>query len=191
MTDLNRMMAEWKQEAREIAESYINGNIGTVMHEILEMDKNKSLFISFCIYQDLLNVTKGTAIAFMERLSDLTASRYFENYKELYNKKIKEILGQYDRDALIKSAIDEMKNAIIFFGCNYSEDMEEEVEIRIRLFEGTHEFKTGSSQYDTDHRGAWGSTSVTISGYDYTEHELEELAETMVDEALLEISDPA
>jgi hypothetical protein len=80
-----------------------------------------------------------------------------------------------------------MKNAIVFFGCNYSEDMEEEIQIRLRLFEGSHEFKTGDSQYDTDHRGAWGSTCVTISGYDYTEQELEELAETMVDEALLEL----
>ena len=33
-------------------------------------------------------------------------------------------------------------------------------DIRLQVLDGSWEYHTGDSQYDTDHRGMWGSTSV-------------------------------
>ncbi len=34
------------------------------------------------------------------------------------------------------------------------------IDVRLRYFDGTWALHTGSSDYDTDHRGAWGASSV-------------------------------
>lgn len=52
------------------------------------------------------------------------------------------------------------------------------IDVRLRVFEGDWEVKFGDSQYDTDHRGDWGYSSIC------KDSDLEEIAQELIDEVL-------
>ena len=50
------------------------------------------------------------------------------------------------------------------------------LDVRLRVFEGAWEVKFGDSQYDTDHRGDWGYSSIC------EDSDLEEVAQELISE---------
>lgn len=57
---------------------------------------------------------------------------------------------------------------------------ESDGDVRLRLFDGAYEILTGDAQYDTDHRGAWGSGSISASA---TMEDCVSLANDLINEA--------
>lgn len=60
-----------------------------------------------------------------------------------------------------------------------------ETDVRLRYFEGDWEIKTGDSQYDTDHRGFWGASSVCE---DAENLELQDIAVDLVEQVMDDIA---
>lgn len=99
----------------------------------------------------------------------------------------------YDRDDLIAAVVREIDN-IIF---SYSDDPEiEYVDFRLQLVDNTYYVHIGDNQYDDDHRGIWSDGSISTSNCDlggvrikteYTEEEIQSMAEEIVDDALDEL----
>jgi len=88
----------------------------------------------------------------------------------------------YDKQDLINSVKSEIESTAKFHEV-FSE--EKELKIRLQLVDNTYHFHSGDSKYDTDHRGYWSYECLVFddSG-DYLESDIEEMAESMVTEAL-------
>jgi hypothetical protein len=51
----------------------------------------------------------------------------------------------------------------IYGSCSgYSKDDCEYIDLRLQVFDGQWFLRTGDAQYDTDHRGVWGNTSISV-----------------------------
>lgn len=55
------------------------------------------------------------------------------------------------------------------------------IDVRLQYYDGLFRLHTGDSQYDPDHRGYWGSSSV---GPDLTQGDVEEIASDLLDQVL-------
>ena len=91
----------------------------------------------------------------------------------------------YNKQELVNEVYAALENLHQF----HSNDEElDYIEVRLQLVDGSYNILTGDSQYDTDHRGAWGYGGVDCTRM-LIEDELLEDAESIVDEALDEYYD--
>lgn len=58
-------------------------------------------------------------------------------------------------------------------------EYETDIDVRLRVHGGSWELKTGDAQYDTDHRGYWGASSVSARD---TDRDLMNTAEDLIDQ---------
>lgn len=90
----------------------------------------------------------------------------------------------YDKQELIDSVKSEIESAIKFRFLFSEESEEKELEIRLQLIDESYYFHSGDSQYDNDHRGQWGYECLTFDDSGDCVSDINELAESMVTEAL-------
>jgi hypothetical protein len=63
------------------------------------------------------------------------------------------------------------------------EDDDAYLDVRLQLVEQKAMFWSGGSDYDTDHLGAWGSTSICVT-HEESENDFDSLADDLVEDAL-------
>ena len=85
------------------------------------------------------------------------------------------LITQMKADLRADGGIKSLVNDLLGLSTEVEDDMvepgEEEpsIDVRLRYFDGAWSLHTGDVQYDTDHRGFWGSSSV---GQEMTEDRL-------------------
>jgi hypothetical protein len=99
-------------------------------------------------------------------------------YRYLVDKYILNIIHPYDKEELIKYAIEFLKESYEFLKEQLPD--EDYIDVRLHLYNGNYNFLSGDSQYDTDHRGSFGYSSLIQD----SEHDYEFLAKELVEEAL-------
>ena len=86
----------------------------------------------------------------------------------------------YNKQDLIDHVKSQIENVRVFF----EDDLDVlEVDIRLQLVDGTYYFHSGDSQFDDDHRGAWGYGCIDVTE-EYSDDDLSFIAEEIVNEAL-------
>jgi len=95
------------------------------------------------------------------------------------------LITQMKADLRADGGIKSLVNDLLGLSTEVEDDMvepgEEEpsIDVRLRYFDGAWSLHTGDVQYDTDHRGFWGSSSV---GQEMTEDQARDVACDLVDQ---------
>ena len=96
----------------------------------------------------------------------------------------------YNKEDLVSEAKSFMEGLFSFYAPHDKSDWGKEdedddvyLDIRLQLVEQKAIFWSGGSDYDTDHRGSWGNTSICVT-HSESENDFDSLADDLVEEAL-------
>jgi hypothetical protein len=100
------------------------------------------------------------------------------------------IYNLYNKEDLVSEAKSFMEGRFSFYAPQDKNDWEKDdenddayLDIRLQLVDQESKLWSGDSQFDTDHRGAWGYASICVTNEE-SENDFDSLANDLAEEAL-------